>query len=256
MVDSTFRDRFEQMLSILGWDRPTFCVKAGVSQQVVHGWLKRGRVGTDSEPAVRQATGVSMDWLQAGVGQPFPNTKVVNMAGTGSVEANVVKVPAFTIRGVDGRDGLDPEMDVMIPVTDIEVSAGSPDGPPIPEFLPTRYELPYQLAWLHANGARPKDILIMPVRGRSMEPVLWHGDKVVLHRGRTRVQDGAVYALVQPEGARVKRLYNMPDGGVRIISDNPDKQRFPDETVTPDAMFRLLIIGQAIDRMGSGGLSL
>ena len=83
-----------------------------------------------------------------------------------------------------------------------------------------------------------------------------HGDKVVLHQGRTRIQDGAVYALVQPEGARVKRLYNTTGGGLRITSDNPDKDRFPDETVTPDAMFRVLIIGQAIDRMGSGGLGL
>lgn len=29
----------------------------------------------------------------------------------------------------------------------------------------------------------------MPVRGRSMEPVLWHGDKVVMHRNDGRMFD-------------------------------------------------------------------
>lgn len=167
-----------------------------------------------------------------------------------------IRVPAFTVRGVDGEDGLDPETDVMIPVVDVEVSAGSPEAPPHYELLPTRYQLPYQLNWLHANGARPHDILIMPVRGRSMEPALWHGDKVILHRGRTRVLDGKVYALVMPDGPRVKRLYNRPDGGLRIVSDNPDKSRYPDEEVSPRDMFRVLILGQAIERMGPGGLSL
>lgn len=162
------------------------------------------------------------------------------------------KVRAFGIRAVDGEDGVDPATDALIPIYDIEVSAG--DGATIPDFIETKYRLPFQINWLNDMGAKPEDILVAKVRGASMEPVLYDGDKVVIHRGRQRVKNDCVYSLVYGGEARVKRLFRLADGSLRIVSDNPDKTRYPDELVQPADIASVHIIGQVIDKMGSGGL--
>lgn len=164
-----------------------------------------------------------------------------------------VKVHAYEIRGVDGEDGVDPATDAMISIYDIEVSAGA--GAIVPEFVETRYRLPYQIDWLRRWDAAPEDILVAKVRGDSMEPVLYDGDKVVIHRGMTRIAPDCTYALIYESAgsmeARVKRLRRLGDGRLLIQSNNPDKTRYPDETALPG---EVCILGRVIDKMGSGGL--
>lgn len=167
-------------------------------------------------------------------------------------EGQRVKVHAYEIRGVDGDDGVDPERDVMIPVHDILVSGGP--GTIIPEYVETKYRLPYQIDWLNRWDAKPADIVIAKVNGSSMEPILWNGDKAVIHRGRRTVKDGRVYFLIYGGDARVKRLYRLADGSLRINSANPDKDQYPDEIIPPGELDSIYIIGQVIDKMGSGGL--
>ncbi|MFC4729500.1 S24 family peptidase [Coralloluteibacterium thermophilus] len=167
-------------------------------------------------------------------------------------EGRRVKVAAYEIRAVDGEDGIDPDRDAMVPVYDILVSGGQ--GVIIPEFVETKYRLPYQIDWLNRWNAKPEDILIAKVHGSSMEPILWHGDKAIIHRGRRLVSDGRVYSLIYGGEARVKRLYRLADGSLRINSANPDKDQYPDEVIGPEEMDSVYVIGQVIDKMGSGGL--
>jgi phage repressor protein C with HTH and peptisase S24 domain len=229
--------------------RTALANKIGKDPNQVYQWQRK-----DDDPAGRAMNDGTARHFEQALGLPL-HWMDQDHAEAGTVPpAKSIMVPAFSIRGIDGHDGIDPETDVMIPVTDVEVSAGAPDSPPHFEFLPTRYELPYQLSWLHTHRARPQDILVMPVRGRSMEDVLFNGDLAVLHRGRTRVLDGAVYAFVEPGGPRIKRLYKTAAGGLRVVSHNRDKARYPDEVVAPEDMFRVIILGQAIDRHGAGGL--
>lgn len=163
-----------------------------------------------------------------------------------------VPVHAYSIRAVDGQDGVDPETDVLIPVYDIEVSGGP--GLIIPEYVETKYHLPYQIDWLNRMNAKPEDIIIAKVRGRSMEPIIWDGDKVVIHKGRRRIIDDCTYSIIYAGEARVKKLFKTPGGGIRIVSANPDKASYPDEIVPPDDLESMYLIGQVIDKMGSGGL--
>jgi phage repressor protein C with HTH and peptisase S24 domain len=163
-----------------------------------------------------------------------------------------VRVHAYEIRGVDGEDGTDPATDNMVMVYDIEVSGGP--GVIIPEFVETKYRLPFQIEWLRKWDAKPEDIRVALVRGDSMEPNLFDGDKVVFHMRRKRVINNATFVLVYGGEGRVKRLFTRPDGSLRIVSNNPDKSRYPDEIVQPDDMDQVLILGQVIDRSGAGGL--
>lgn len=167
-------------------------------------------------------------------------------------EGRRVKVHAYGIRAVDGEDGIDPNQEVMIPVHDILVSGGP--GVIIPEYVETKYRLPYQVDWLNRWGAKPEDILIAKVNGSSMEPILWHGDKAVIHRRRRQIKDGQVYSLIYGNDAKVKRLYLLADGSLRINSANTDKDQYPDEIIQPSDFDSIFVIGQVIDKMGSGGL--
>ena len=74
---AAFRERFERMLRECDLDRASFEKAARLKDtQMVTNWLSRARVGMQSEAAVVRATGVSMDWLQRNVGEPFPNGPV------------------------------------------------------------------------------------------------------------------------------------------------------------------------------------
>lgn len=164
----------------------------------------------------------------------------------------IIPVNAYEIRGVDGSDGVNPTTEVMIPVYDIEVSGGP--GLVVPEYVETKYKLPYQIEWLKRMDARPEDILISKVRGESMEPVLFNEDKIVVHLNKRRIIDDTTYFVIHAGEARVKKLFKQANGGIRLVSNNPDKYRFPDEIVTASNAEDFFIIGQVIDKMGPGGL--
>lgn len=249
--------KFADMLSLSFNDRARFArERAKLSPQ------KAADAIGCSRPAVvrweKDAASISSDYLldAARVYKVRPDWLAMKSDDDGypwePEEGQRVKVHAYEIRAVDGEDGADPERDVMVPVYDIQVSGGP--GVIIPEYVETKYRLPYQIDWLNRWDAKPEDILIAKVTGSSMEPILWHGDKVVIHRGRRAVKDGLVYSLIYGGDARVKRLYRLADGSLRINSANPDKDQYPDEIIAPDEMGSIYIIGQVIDKMGSGGL--
>lgn len=243
-----FSERLREAMAEAGQSPDTRGVKAALARRhhvaspTAHGWINGAHMPEPDKVRVMAADyQVNYDWLYFGKG-PKRGESVYSR----------IQVPAFEVRGVEDGDGLDPDKEVMLPVYDIEVSGGP--GIPVPEFIETRYRLPYQLWWLNSVGAKASDILVMKVRGNSMEGLLWAGDKAIIHRGRTKVRDDCVYALLYAGEARVKRLFNTPGGGLRIVSNNEDKSRYPDEFVPPDQMHHVLILGQVIDKMGSGGL--
>lgn len=67
----------------------------------------------------------------------------------------------------------------------------------------------------------------VPVKGNSMEPVLPDGSTVGVDTGDTAVQDGKMYAIDHDGQLRVKLLYRLPAGGLRLRSYNTEEH--PDE---------------------------
>lgn len=70
-----FEDRLQIMLSACCLTRPQLArlIHPEHGQQLIQGWIKRGRIGQKSAGKVRDVTRVSMDWLNDGIGDPFPN---------------------------------------------------------------------------------------------------------------------------------------------------------------------------------------
>lgn len=168
-----------------------------------------------------------------------------------SPASNRVLIPGYEIEAVEDDEGFDPGTEVWVDGYDVEVSGGN--GHPIPEYLPTQYRQRYTLKWLQKTGAKAKDLIIMGVRGHSMERTLFDGDKAVVDRGNTKIVSNHVYVIISGGEARVKRLFRAADGRIRIVSDNQDKVTYPDEFVEQDSS-DFLVIGRVIDKSGPGGL--
>lgn len=84
-----------------------------------------------------------------------------------------------------------------------------------------------------------------------MEERIQHGDALVVDTSQTDVMDGKVYALWYDGGERVKRLYRLPGGVLRIQSDNP---KHPTIEVPASEMEHVRIIGRVVHVSGEGGL--
>lgn len=75
----------------------------------------------------------------------------------------------------------------------------------------------------------------------SMLPTIQDGDTIFVDENRTRIKDGKIFAIEHGGLFYCKRLYNLPNGGVRVVSDNSDE--FPEYTLTREQMTDFKVIG-------------
>lgn len=73
-----------------------------------------------------------------------------------------------------------------------------------------------------------------PTEDDSMKPTINDGDIVYVDENRNYIKDGKIFAIEHGDLFRCKRLYKMPGGGVRIVSDNKDE--YPEEILTKEQM--------------------
>ena len=156
------------------------------------------------------------------------------------------------VREIEGPD-YNVDREATVPEVELRLSGGS--GSAVPEFVEVRGNIPFQRAWFQRFGARPEAVRLLRVTGSSMEPLLYENDRVAVNFEDTKIVSDHVYAIVLDQDAKIKRLQRT-GRGIRIISDNPDRLRYPDDYVTDaDAGARgFLVLGRVIDRSGSGGL--
>lgn len=186
---------------------------------------------------------VRPEWLNSGNG---PEGYPWNPEGQRSVEGDAVRISL-----VDEED-LDPMHERTVSEVDVLLSAGP--GNSVPEFVETTRKIPFQMDWFYKWNAHPDDVRLMRVRGDSMERFLFDGDRVAVHLKDKRIIDGKLYAVVIGGESKVKRLFMLRDGSLRVVSENKDKDLYPDEIVPPVSMEEVYIIGRVIDKSGGGGL--
>ena len=85
------------------------------------------------------------------------------------------------------------------------------------------------------------------VEDAGCEPTIQKDDLVLLDTNQTTPVDGLLYAVVFASQLRIKRLSRSFDGGIVASSDDP---RFPKETIGPDQLASLKIIGRVVYRSG------
>lgn len=129
----------------------------------------------------------------------------------------------------DDQTPLDDD-EVEIPfLKEIQVSAGS--GRTMVEQSTTS-KLRFGKRSLREHSVQFDQAVCVTVKGNSMEPVLPDGSTVGVNKAQTDVSDGKMYALTHDGQLRVKILYRIPGGGLRMRSFN--QVEHPDETYTAD----------------------
>lgn len=139
---------------------------------------------------------------------------------------------------------------VLIPRLGVHLSAGHGCEQVEIELLEKQPQA-FRADWIRKKHLQPQKLASMTADGDSMEERIQHGDALVVDTSQTDVMDGKVYALWYDGGERVKRLYRLPGGVLRIQSDNP---KHPTIEVPASEMEHVRIIGRVVHVSGEGGL--
>ena len=103
-------------------------------------------------------------------------------------------------------------------------------------------KLRFSKSTLRRCGVQAEAAACVKVSGNSMEPRLFDGDVVGVNTLDKHIVDGKVYAINHCGLLRVKRLYRIPGGGLRISSFNSTEH--PDELCPQEQVKDLIVIGR------------
>lgn len=185
----------------------------------------------------------------------------VPVASLSGEDSSPIPVPGTTpprqgsnvkhIRGIVSYDSLEelPDGDfVLIPHIDLSLSAGNGK---VAWEIQEKDPLPFMSSFIKTLGIQPKNAVCMKIDGRSMEPLLFNGDTAILDKGAITIPaDGAVFGFVLNDELLVKKLYRLPDGGVRVESKNPEYG--PTFDLSEEKLERMQLIGRVKYRSGVG----
>tara|TARA_R110002124_G_scaffold163667_7_gene331055 strand:+ start:1897 stop:2586 length:690 start_codon:yes stop_codon:yes gene_type:complete len=103
-------------------------------------------------------------------------------------------------------------------------------------------KLRFAKSTLRKSHVDPENAACVRVNGNSMEPVLPHGSTVGVDTSQTNVIDGKMYAINHDGMLRIKTLYKLPGGGLRLRSFNTAE--WPDERYEGDDLKQIKVIGK------------
>jgi phage repressor protein C with HTH and peptisase S24 domain len=95
---------------------------------------------------------------------------------------------------------------------------------------------------LKSRGIQPEYAACVTVSGNSMWPAYPHGCILGIDTSKTEIKDGDHYAIDHNGHLRVKILYLLPDGGLRLRSFNNDE--WPDERLSKEEKLLVKVIGR------------
>ncbi len=91
---------------------------------------------------------------------------------------------------------------------------------------------------LKRKGISAADAACVVVSGNSMEPVLPDGSTIGIDTSKTDIINGKMYAIDHDGQLRVKMIYQLPGGGLRLRSFNTEE--WPDEPYPDTSKIRIL----------------
>ncbi len=209
-VMNTSGERLRALLRECHLSATDFAANRKVTPQHVNNWFKRGIPLARMEEVAELLT-VNARWLRTGEGPKHPHDP-----GTGSERLGDTPLPLHS--------GLSlPRGDVELPMLK-ERESETPGTPT------TGKKIRLPLNVLQSMNIHPDNAMCMAMVGNSMAEKVQDGSLIGIDRGQTRVIDGEMYALEHSGMLRVKYLYRLPGGGLRLRSHNHGE--YPDEFLT------------------------
>lgn len=225
----------KQKFKLLGATYEEIGVVVGVGKQAVSNWVSNGSIPAHAVKRIASHYNVSSDWILDLNDLSDPTT-------VSAPRFEVNEPNAFIYGHIDTWDSNTPLTDDEVEVPffmDVELAAGSGA-----EFTKEQIgpKLRFSKSTLRNASVQPENAACVKVSGNSMEPRLYDGDVVGVDLGATNVIDGKSYAINHDGMLRIKRLYRMPRGGLRVNSLNADEH--PDEIYDQEERRSIVIIGK------------
>lgn len=130
-----------------------------------------------------------------------------------------------------------------VPVIDVNLAAGTGGHVDHEEVIGYR-AIPMEN--LIDAGVEPSMARIVKVKGDSMDDTFIDGDTILVNSAAKCLTSDKIFAFDFEGYLRVKRFMKMIDGTWRVVSDNPDKDLYPDEVISPHNANQLRIIGEVV----------
>ncbi|WP_244185603.1 XRE family transcriptional regulator [Ectopseudomonas oleovorans] len=217
-------ERLRAYLQEKGIRYATFAAMLGVDPQNVNNWFSRG-VPANKHRDVCKQLGLSFEWLLDGT---LPKEASWGGASTTTVGASAQAEITGSVEEWSDDTPLDDDTVALPFLKEVELAAGS--GLTAVERSSNK-QLRFGKYSLKKEGVQAEHAVAVTVRGNSMEPVLPDGATVAVNTIDKTITDGKTYAINHAGQLRVKLLYRLPGGGLRIRSYNRDEH--PDEEYTP-----------------------
>lgn len=223
------KDRLKQARKNARLSQVELAEKVGIKQSSISE-IERGLTRT-SGYLIQIAKALDVDplWLSQGVGESS------SFRARPAIESNAELIGAMSAWSVD--DPLDSD-EVEIPYYAEVEFAGGGGMTEVVEIAGRK--LRFSKETLKAAGVDSDNASCARVNGRSMERLILDGATIGFDKGSTSIIDGEIYAFNQDGMLRVKYLYRMPGGSIRIRSENTEE--FPDEILSMEEYRRDVIM--------------
>lgn len=157
-------------------------------------------------------------------------------------------MPSWILTGAGPRklhgasdSNLDDAFVVIERYKDVRLSAGP--GANNPEHGEVT-GLCFSRSWLRKRGLNYANLMVADVGGNSMFPRLRDGDTVVLDKSETAPRSGFAYAIRQGDELLVKYAQLLPEGVLRLTSEN--SQSFPPYDIDLSKTTDVSILGRVV----------
>jgi phage repressor protein C with HTH and peptisase S24 domain len=217
-VMSDLRERINEELKKRGWTVTYLASVSGVPQPTIQRFLK----GTHGEPRSK-----TIKKLAQGFGISEFELRGFKREGTTSKPSE--QKSEIVLGQFDLWDDDTPlhEDDIELPFfREVELAAGS-GRTEVQENHGLK--LRFSKRTLKRQSVQIEHAACVLVSGNSMEPVLPDGCTIGIDTSKKQINNGRMYAIDHDGELRVKMLYKMPGGSVRLRSYN--EHEWPDETV-------------------------
>lgn len=199
----TTSDRIAQRMKELGLQHKDLVVATGASKGTVTNWINGVNAPTNERLIkLAQALKTTSSWLLTGNSTP-EFTQVESWDSNTQLDDDEVEIPFFK---------------------DFSFACGS--GSISEAIANETRKLRMSKATLRNLSITKENAVAATAMGDSMSPTIKDGDTIHVDLGRKNIKDGKIFAICIGGLFFCKRLYNLPLGGVRIVSDNSDE--FPE----------------------------
>jgi phage repressor protein C with HTH and peptisase S24 domain len=213
----TIGERVKRLRLARGWTQQQLAARAGRSQVTISD-IERGRNKSSRDlVGIADALDVSAQYLSSGKGEPTSGTRGLDKA---------VRSPsaAYTAGSVRIEAIEDAETPINALVNAVDVSE----------------------RWIVSNIPDVRDVTairLMICPGDTMAPTFGRGDILLIDSSIREIEGDGVYAYRIKDDRFVTRIQRLPDGGVKIISDNP---LYAPHVLPPNDRIRLRVDGRVV----------